>query len=484
MSRSIHARLLVGTLAASVVVLATAGGLVYWFTRARLLAEFDAGLATRARAIAALVEEDREGFEVEAEGPTLAEYSRTQRPEYFQIWHPDGRVLARSDSLGERNLDRPPGAQARAVTLPDGRRGRSAALTWPVRRERSGPPTMATVAVACEIAPVDDMLARLGQLLLAVGVVTAGLLVGIMSWIVRRGLAPLNSLAGQIDGIGEADLSVRIDLPACPRELAVVVERTNEMLGRLEAAVVREKGFTADAAHELRTPLAGLRSTLEVALSRPRESGEYRRAMDDCLAIARQMQTMVGNLLDLARLDAAARPGGKLRPVLLAEVLAECWKPLEPRAAQRHLRVACPRANGLCVWADPEQLKQVLGNLLDNAVSYADQGGVVEALVSQESGRVAVVVRNTGSTVPAALAGRVFDRFWRGDAARRDTGLHCGLGLALCRRLIEGLGGTINARSEAGGWFEVRVELPAAPPDEDGRADYTAQDSNLKPSVP
>ena len=483
MSRSIHTRLLAGTLAASVVVLASAGGVVYWLTRARLLAEFDAGLATRARSIAALVEEDREGFEIEAEGPALTEYSRAERPEYFQIWHPDGRVLARSESLGEGGLERPPGVEARGLVLPDGRRGRSVALSWPVRRERSGPPTMATIAVACETASMDGMLARLGQLLVAVGVVTSGLLAAIMSWVVRRGLAPLGSLAARIDSIGEADLSARIDLPGCPRELGVVVERTNEMLGRLEAAVAREKGFTADAAHELRTPLSGLRATLEVALSRPRESAEYRRAMDECLAIARQMQTMVGNLLDLARLDAA--PAGlDLRRVAVADLLAESWKPLEQRARQRGLRIAEPQANGVCVHTDREKLQQVLCNLLDNAVSYADEGGVIEAMVGQAAERVSITIRNSGSTVPPGLAARVFDRFWRGDAARHDTGLHCGLGLALCRRLVEVLGGTISVGCESGGWFEVRVELPAAAPAGRGESDYTAQDSNLKPSVP
>jgi two-component system sensor histidine kinase QseC len=467
---SLRSRLLLGAAVSTALVLSASGGVLYVLMRAALFSEFDGALGTRARALAMLVEQDKDEVDAEFEERDLPEFARAGRPEYLELWLDDGRVLYRSPSLGRGDLERiggPPGAPAfRPVTLPDGRRGRLAGITFVPKQEREGRghPREVTLAIARETRDVDATLARLGVLLVGVCAAATLVSVGLLAWVVRRGLRPVGHLAAQIGSVGEADLSARIGLAGAPSELLPVVQRLNDLLARLEGAFNREKSFTADVAHELRTPLAGLQATLEVGLSRERESAVYRAAMSECLTICRQMHAMVDNLLSLARAEA-----GQLEvawePVPLEEALRECWGPLAPQAEARGLRVEWGVDPDAALHTDRESLRLILHNILENAVSYADAGGYVRIESSSEDGRTVLTVANSGSTLTPGQATHVFERFWRGDAARSGTGIHCGLGLALCEKLVKLLGGSISVESVAGGTFTVRLAFaaPGAP---------------------
>jgi len=246
-----------------------------------------------------------------------------------------------------------------------------------------------------------------------------------------------------------------------PAELLPVIDRLNDLLERLERAFHREKRFTADVAHELRTPLAGARSVLEVALSRDREPEAYRQAMQDFLGINEQMHRMVENLLHLARADA-----NQLEVVSdsvdLAALAGECWERLAGDAQQRQLQVVWRLKEPCIVESDRCKLRLILQNILGNAVAYADDGGQIWVDTILADGCVEFAVTNSGSAVAEQDVARVFDRFWRGDASRRCSGQHCGLGLSLCKVLVELLGGSIEAFSSPGETFRVTVRLLAS----------------------
>jgi signal transduction histidine kinase len=230
----------------------------------------------------------------------------------------------------------------------------------------------------------------------------------------------------------------------------------------LETAFGREKTLTADLAHELRTPLHGLRLTLEVALTRPREADHYRRTLEECQAMVVATQTMAQDLLTLARLD-ADRDAVNPEPARLLPLLRACWEPLAQRAQARRLTVEWGSGDAW-VSTHPERLRLVLSNLLGNAVDHADEGGRIRITVTDGADQVALRLANTGSQVASADTDRVFDRFWRQDSARGGDDAHCGLGLSIVRRAADLLGIAIHAESEVGGWFEMALHLPKVRP--------------------
>jgi signal transduction histidine kinase len=285
----------------------------------------------------------------------------------------------------------------------------------------------------------------------------------VIAWVVGRGLRPLAAVARRIESIGDKDLSARVDAEKTPAELRPVVDRLNELLARLEAAFLREKTFTADIAHELRTPLAGLTTALEVCASQQRTPAEYEQVITRCLKVSRTMRAMMENLLMLARVDARQLKAAT-EAIDLPALLADAWKDFAAIAARRQLRVQwnCPET--LAVKSDRGLLAMVLRNLFDNAARYAGDAGFIHIDARFQDRHAVIVVENSDSQVAAGDAQKVFDRFWRGDAARSAAGEHCGLGLALCRRIVDVLGGTIAVATERGGAFRVTVQIPAADP--------------------
>ncbi len=463
--RSLRSRLLAGTAVGTAVLLAAAGIAVYLLVRTRLLAQFDDSLADKARALTLLVEQEREGIEHDFYERVIKEFEPGERPEYFQAWLADGTVLARSPSLREGNLDRiagPADAPAcRWLVLPDGRRGRAAGILFhPQREDRprsdrnppSDPPL--TLVIARDTREVEGALADLRLLLVAVGAAAILLSLAVLVHVVRSGLEPLDDLAAQIGGLGEEDLAARIAVADAPAELAPVVERLNDLLSRLERAFAQQRALTADVAHELRTPLAGLQATLEVALARERESDAYRSAMADCLVICQQTQRMVDSLLCLARIE-AGQAKVHAESLRLHEVLQECWRPLADRAHARGLHVEWNVDPQLVLNTDREKLRLILSNVLDNAVSYTNDAGHIRIEAASQDGRIELSVANTGSHLSQQEAEHVFEQFWRGDEARAATGVHCGLGLSLCRQLVDLLGGSVRVESAAGDTFRV-----------------------------
>ncbi|HEY2249487.1 MAG TPA: ATP-binding protein [Planctomycetaceae bacterium] len=470
---SLRNRLLYRTSAVLILTLFTAAVALYLLIRTSLFAELDASLLLEAASLATHVEQSGDEVQIEPAVATLPEYSSAEQPRYFQVWAADGRSAFRSPSLAGQDLPLPAmtihQTQSHlSAKLPNGKPGRLATVVFqprleddddPADRTSNRPP--ATIVVARSTAEIDAALARLAALLSVVTVATVIVCVVLTGGVVSRELEPLRSLAGSIEQLGAADMSQRIDIAECPSELWPVVDCLNQLLGRLEAALAREKSFTADVAHELRTPLAGLETTLEVCASRSREVDAYQTVIANCLGITRGLHAMVDNLLRLARADANQFPL-KFEPHEIAALIRESWSSFAQRATDRDLSVEWILDGPLHALADYESAHHIFSNLYDNAVTYTETGGQIRTSVAIAGNRCVITIANSGCALKAQDIPRVFDRFWRGDMARTSAGLRCGLGLSLCRKLVELHHGVITAEVRDG-WFSIRVELDAAP---------------------
>ncbi|MBL4847844.1 MAG: hypothetical protein JKY65_20200 [Planctomycetes bacterium] len=405
---------------------------------------------------------------IEVEFAELGMPAFAQGGEAFLEIRQSQRVIYRSPSLDggalpEVTESSRPLAGSWAV-LPDGRRVRALALEFAPRREsRRGPePPRLRLVLARQADDVESTLAVFSTRLIGVGLVTM-LLAGFGLVIaVRFALRPLDELSAAIAKVQPTDLSQRIELADAPQELLPLVARTNELLARLADAFARERAFSGEVAHELRTPVAGLRTTLEVLLRRPREVDEYQEALSDVVTQLESMGTLVDRLLQIGRLE-AREVSLETRDLDLSDTVLANWELLEARASEREIRVTWNLAPSLPVHADPNLASLALRNLLENAVEYCDLGGQIwirgEAL---GDGRVEIAIENSGSQLDPTEVNLARRRFWRGENARSDTGRHCGLGLALVDRAAEAIGGTLYLQSTPGGRFEARLALPGA----------------------
>ena len=464
-ARSLRLQLLMGTSIASGAILALLGAAVYLFMWHRLLTEFDAGLVTKAHTVAGMVELSDGHVNFDADFDQMPEFTRRTRPDYFEIYLSNGTVLARSPSLGKSDLVRiPPALKSQKLVLPDGHMGRAMTMSFPVHFEHddSNPQRdshqSATVILASRPIELNHTLEDLGWLLCVLCTAAVVLSGCALYRIVGQAVAPVNELASEIGQLRETDLTRRLDTDQVPAELSPVIEKLNGLLARLDASFTRERAFTADVAHELRTPLAGIQMTLDVCRSRPRETVAYETALDECRAMTNRLQALIENLLLLARADAGQLPIRRDR-VDLYHLMQECWLPLLPRIEAKKLHVESRCAGATHIDIDAAKTRIVLCNLLDNAVSYVNDTGSICWSIVRSDHAIEINITNTGSEIGPADTARLFDRFYRGDPARTETGMHCGLGLSLCQRLIALLHGQIMIDSEVGGRFTASLNF-------------------------
>lgn len=326
------------------------------------------------------------------------------------------------------------------------------------RRWRGREPDESLLPIALILA--EDLSAVLAdlrqrQLLLGATVLAATALAALGAALLARGLLrPLEALGRKIGSTQAAPDAEAISLDDAPAELRPIIDRLNELLDRVAAAVARERRVNADIAHELRTPLSGLRSQLEFALADGDEAAELRNAAGESLAIAIQMQELMENLLILGRLDAGQIVARReaLRP---AELVVAAWLPLAQRAEAKGIVLVNRIDPALEITSDHARLRMVLANLLGNAVAHSPPGTAVT--VTREDD--ALVIANRCARSDPAIVAHALEPFWRGDAARSDTGLHCGLGLSIAERLCRALGGELTIALEDDR-FVARITLP------------------------
>jgi heavy metal sensor kinase len=283
--------------------------------------------------------------------------------------------------------------------------------------------------------------------------------------IAGRALAPVDRMTRIVQETTLRSLDRRLEVPVADDELRRLAVTFNDMLGRMQAGVADLTRLTAEASHELRTPVSLVRTAAEVALSRPRSTDEYREALEDVLGHAERMSSLVGNLLALARADAGVEAGEPAR-VDLARIAGDLAQEFRPVAIARSLALVVSADTPVQVMGDAASLRRLLVILLENAVAYTPAGGRIDLNVTgvlASSGSTAVVdVVDTGMGIDPAERERVFDRFYRGATARQQAAEGSGLGLSIARAIASRARGTIELDAGPGGrGCHARVRLPA-----------------------
>jgi signal transduction histidine kinase len=464
---SIHKQLLVSLLVGLGFVLALAGAAVYFSVRESLVSQVDANLRNASQwvrkstfPLAARSQETtppaNAPFRFKKEDFRWKEFEDPESGYFYQIVDGSSSFDKKSPSLGEGSLPDPPplnGEQEAfaTVTGPDGQTLRT--LSTGVRlRERPEAPRgrrpqknrIVTVIVANDLAEVQQTLSKVLGGILLIGLATAAASAFLVVTTLRRGLRPLQHLGDEVSAIDATNLKERFSTARMPSELQPIAQRLNNLLARLETSFDKERRFSSDIAHELRTPIAEIKMMAEVALQWPEEGGPEK--FGDIAEVAGRMEAMTETLLALARWEEG---GAKIRgdDVPMADLTSECWQPWEKRAQERALDVEIGVSDNLHMHADRDMLRHILGNLISNAVEYApEQGSVIIGTVKSDDGNyVGVSVANSVDNITEEDVGNLFDRFWRRDPSRESESGHSGLGLSLAKACAEALSLDLSA---------------------------------------
>jgi signal transduction histidine kinase len=318
---------------------------------------------------------------------------------------------------------------------------------------RAGEPEV--LVVGTTTGDRSETLASFRDELLIAGPVALLLATGVGYLLAGISLREVEAMRKRAADISVATAGERLPVPPARDELRRLAETLNEMLARLEAGLERERGFVADAGHELRTPLARLRTELELALRGSNGPDELRKAVRGASLEADRLSQLAEGLLLIARADRGELPL-RLEAVEAQDILAAVATRFEWRASELEKAVDVAGQPGLRVRGDQMRLEQALGNLVDNALRYG--GESIELYAAAHDGVVELHVRDDGPGFPAEFLGRAFERFSRPDEARSGGG--AGLGLSIVRTMVEAHGGSVHATNRATNGADVWLSLP------------------------
>jgi heavy metal sensor kinase len=436
-------------------VLAVFGVAVYLMMRHALLARTGSGMSMESTEVAEEVARSRDRSTL---GMWL-ERRFGRHPGYdIQVSTPGGEALFRSERIKEGGLPRPSDLPALGRPTFESFASRSGHDRL-LNRLVPGPDGPLVLQIAASLAADDHELSELLTVLLLAGPLALGLALGGGYLLARRALAPVDRMAAEAEQITATRLDRRLDVPNPDDELGRLGATLNGMIARLERSFEETRRFTADAAHELRTPLAVMRNVAEVALRSPREPEHYRRVLGDVLEEVERLTRLAEQLLFLCREDAGLVPLAKTE-VRLDDLARDAAEHMGVVAEAKGLALETARLTPCSVRADADQLRRLLFNLLDNAIKFTQAGGSVRVGLERSDGRALLTVADTGAGIPSEHIPHVFERFYRVDPARGQEGGGTGLGLAICRSVAEAHSGHLRVESEVGQGTRVTVVMP------------------------
>ncbi len=433
--RTIHGRLALGFAAAVALTVLVYAGVVYGFTRSALLDQLDARLHDD-------FERAEHAFEVAVDGSLS--------------WK-DHERIGHHDAVGEDTYAE--------ILHPSG----EGHISWPPKlREGAGPfrQHMAdcevagetyTIRVGRSLAPMQEELRTL-LILLALCLLPVVWLAWIAGqFLAHRALRPVALMTARAKDIGAERLSERLPVGEAGDELDHLASVFNEAFARLERSFDQLRRFTSDAAHELRTPLAALRTVGEVAVSQPQDAETSREVIGSMLEETERLTRLVSELLELSRGDAGVVLA--VAPMDLAALVQSVCEQLEVLASEREQSLVVDAADETLIQGNEAALRRALTNLVDNAIRHGPAKARIHVGVEAIAAEVQVTVHDEGEGIPAAERARLFDRFYRIDTARAGTGT--GLGLALAAQAAAAHGGRIEVESPSAGGTTFRLTLPS-----------------------
>lgn len=312
---------------------------------------------------------------------------------------------------------------------------------------------------------ITDDLFRLNRFkwcLILGALLTLGLGLAWGTMLIRISLRPIRRISATAKRIAADNLEERIDLHHMPSELTRLAEVLNHTFARLDAAFERQRQFTADAAHELRNPLAVILSETQMALRREHTSEFYHETIVTCEAVAQDMRKLTESLLLLARLDSHGGNPHACDPIDLAQLIRRAVRLLQPAAQAHDITIHLPTTSVILV-GNEDQLIRLFINLIDNAIEYNRPGGEIRITLSQTSDSVIAAVADTGQGIPPGDLPHIFDRFYRSSRSRSREGGHAGIGLALSKAIVETHRGTLRAESKVGVGTTFTAIFPTTP---------------------
>jgi signal transduction histidine kinase len=462
---SIYRRLLGSVLVTQLALTVAVVALATYLTERQLRYAFDAALHGRAMSVAALVRFSEEAkstliFDRDLVPPPLDK----KHPDLYKIFSNDGRLSAASSNwpvnLGEPNLKK------RALTI-NGSAYRVIRLDSVPILDREGPDsTSATTLTVMYGAPTEELEESEWQaagLVILGSLIFLGLATVLAIWAIRKGLTPLAALAASAARVSPSNWNLEPPPDATETaELAPLTRTMSTMLTTLHQAFTSQRAFIADAAHELKTPVAVLKSTLQSLLQMRRSADEYRAGLNGALEDVERLEKLIHSMLRLARAEqwqVRSRREG-LADVDIYSTCEESVERLRALAQQRNIKFDLRNGDEPKIKAEAEDLELIWTNLLENAIQYSPDGAAVQITVAQTDSQARVEIRDWGTGIAESEVSKIFARFHRADASRaRETGGY-GLGLAIAKAMAEAYRGTISVESRLGAGTTMTVNLP------------------------
>jgi len=465
---SLAVRIVTGVVILDLVLTALLISVGVLIARTELLNSFDSSLQSKAISLRALVryDEDTTG-ELIFDSSGLPSSADASHPDVFAVYLPGGKLFAQSvgwKGLPERtrylsgglvrfNLS---GVPFRGLILRD--------IEILDREAGVASTAKITVVYGASLLDLRRHVLSVGLYLGGAGIVVLAVVAWITVWSVRRSLSPLSALTEQAKGISVRQWLFRAPISAAAtRELAPLASALETVVDRLHDSFANQRRFTSDLAHELKTHVAIIKSSLQLLLRQQRSADEYRVGMTGLLEDCERLEGLIVRMLRLARVEQASEERGQ-RQLPLSDVLSTCEAAMarvEVLANSKSVEIVLRGSAHAQVEADPEDLELVWLNLLENAVRHSAPGASVTLELEDHSTGVRVSVADRGQGIAAEDLPHVFERFRRGNGNGSSSSGGFGLGLAICRAIVEGYGGCIELTSTVGQGTRVQVELPA-----------------------
>jgi two-component system heavy metal sensor histidine kinase CusS len=445
------------------VILATAS--LYVVLRTELDRSTELFLADKLNVLRTMLRErpdDEDGLREEIE---LESEARRYQQFYIRLLDEHGVPIMTTPGMAER-LDlvelasRTRGRSERPIAMA-GRHGQPFRVTSATVAVGMPPTHGDTVQIAIDVSQEEELLARYRLWFWGILLATSVLVPLVGYRIARHGIRPVEEIAATARRITSTNLRERIKSEGYPSELASLAGTFNEMLVRLEESFERISRFTADIAHDLRTPVNNIRGEAEVALARSRTADEYRDVLESSLEEAVRLSELIGDLMFLAR---AESPLTELRreTVNIGELLTTVRDYYEASAADAGISlVVNDGAEPLNAELDRSLMLRAVSNLVSNAIAHTPPGGTVTLAATNEDAAIRIEVSDTGAGIPAEALPRVFDRFFRVDPSRSQNSGSTGLGLAIVQSILTLHGGSAEITSELGRGTRVTLRMPA-----------------------
>ena len=466
---SVAMRLTAWYVGSSFVILLAASGVLYLILVSNLRREQDQFLADKVRILREMLRQHPEEI-----GNLKEEVEQTWAPRqyarvYARVLGPNGQIIAESPRMARRL--RP---QAFPSPVPLSARPEQGVSLYstrgePVRAQSAEAQigldgrTKGIIQVALDTELAGELLSQYRQTLLVV--LSAGLAVcaGAGYWLVRASLKPLRQIAATAQRVRSTSLHQRIDVTGLPAELSSLGVRFNAMLERLEDSFSRLSRFSADIAHELRTPVNNMRIEVEVALGKARSDNEYRETLGSCLEECERVSRIIDSMLFIARAE-DPRTQIAREPVDVNRELGLVRDFYEVPAAEAgvELRIDCPPQTRADL--DRTLFQRAVSNLVANAIHHTPRGGRVAVTALRHNGELRVDVQDTGTGIDPEDLPHVFDRFYRADRARSTAAGNVGLGLAIVKSIVTLHGGHVAAQSALNRGTRMTISIPAGEP--------------------